>query len=168
MLAALDAAQAAGGDARGRQSAALVVVKAGSSGKPWQDRVFDLRVDDAEDPLKELRRLAALQRAYNHMNAGDLATERGDREGALREYGAAEKTASAASGVLPSRLNEIRYWHAVALTNMSRIEDALPIFRRVFAADKNWVLMTERLRRAGQLPDDPKVIARILAQAPTK
>ena len=168
MLAALDAGQAAGGDARGRQSAALIIVRPKSSGKPWQDRVFDLRVDDADYPLGELRRLVALQRAYNHMNAGDLATERGDREGALREYGAAEKIASATPGILPSRLNEMRYWHAVALTNMSRIEEALPLFRQVFAADRNWVLMTERLPKAGQLPDDPKLIARILAQAPTK
>jgi len=166
MLAALDAAQAVGGDARGRQSAALVVVKAKSTGKPWQDRIFDLRVDDADYPLKELRRLVALQRAYNHMNAGDLATEHGDREGALREYGAAEKIASTTPGILPSRLNEMRYWHAVALTNMDRLDDALPIFRQVFAADKNWVLMSERLARVDQLPGDPKVLARILAQAP--
>jgi uncharacterized Ntn-hydrolase superfamily protein len=168
MMAALDAAQAVGGDARGRQSAALIIVKAKSSGKPWQDRVFDLRVDDADYPLQELHRLVALQRAYNHMNAGDLATEHGDLEGALREYGAAERIASATPGILPSRLNEMRYWHAVALTNMNRIEDALPLFRQVFAADKNWVLMTERLPKVGQLPDDPKVIARILSQAPKK
>ena len=168
MMAALDAAQVVGGDARGRQSAALIIVKAKSSGKPWQDRVFDLRVDDADYPLRELRRLVALQRAYNHMNAGDLATEHGDREGALREYGAAEKIAAATPGILPSRLNEMRYWHAVALTNMNRVADALPIFRQVFAADPNWVLMTERMPKAGQLPDDPKVMAQILAQAPKK
>jgi uncharacterized Ntn-hydrolase superfamily protein len=168
MLAALDAAQGVGGDARGRQAAALIIVKAKSTGKPWQDRIFDLRVDDADYPLKELRRLVALQRAYNHMNAGDLATEHGDREGALREYGAAEKIASTTPGILPSRLNEMRYWHAVALTNMNRVEEALPIFGQVFAADKNWVLMTERLPKVGQLPDDPKVIGRILAQAPKR
>src|SRR5712692_3616588 len=91
MLAALDAAQRAGGDIRGRQSAALIVVKAKSSGKPWEDRVFDLRVDDAEYPLKELRRLVVLQRAYNHMNAGDLAVEHKDNDRALAEYSAAAK-----------------------------------------------------------------------------
>jgi len=168
MMAALDAGQAAGGDARGRQSAAIIIVKAKSSGKPWTDRLFDLRVDDAEYPLKEMRRLIALQRVYNHMNAGDLATENGDKQGALREYEAAEKIASTTPGVLPSRLNEVRYWRAVALVNMGRIEDALPIFRQVFAADKNWVLMTERLAKVGQLPDDRKTIDRILAQAAQK
>jgi uncharacterized Ntn-hydrolase superfamily protein len=80
MLAALDAAQAVGGDIRGRQSAALVVVSGKRTDHPW-DRVFDVRVDDAPEPLQELRRLVTLQRAYNHMNAGDLATEKGDKEG---------------------------------------------------------------------------------------
>ena len=91
MLAALDAAQAAGGDIRGRQSAALIVVTGKPTGQPWKDRIFDLRVDDSSEPLKELRRLVTLQRAYNHMNAGDLAVEKKDNEGALREYSAAEK-----------------------------------------------------------------------------
>src|SRR3954469_1694309 len=86
MLAALDAAQAAGGDARGRQSAAIIVVKAKPSGKPWEDKILDLRVEDNATPLVELRRLVGIARAYNHMNAGDLAVEHKDNEGALREY----------------------------------------------------------------------------------
>ena len=57
LMAALDAAEAAGGDIRGRQSAAMLIVKATGSGQPWQDRIVDLRVDDAPDPLGELRRL---------------------------------------------------------------------------------------------------------------
>ena len=56
LLAALDAAQAAGGDARGRQSAALLLVRAMSTGRSWQDRIFDVRVDDHDSPLEELRR----------------------------------------------------------------------------------------------------------------
>jgi len=153
MLAALDAAQAAGGDIRGRQSAAIVIVKAKSSGKPWEDRVFDLRVDDAAEPLKELRRLVTLQRAYNHMNAGDLAVEKADNTGALREYGAAEK-------LVPGNA-EMIYWHAVALVNMKRVDEALPLFRKVFAMDKNWITLTPRLAQVGLLPNDPALIARI-------
>ncbi|HEY5885736.1 MAG TPA: DUF1028 domain-containing protein, partial [Pyrinomonadaceae bacterium] len=91
MLAALDAAQAVGGDIRGKQSAALIVVTGKPTGQAWKDRTFDLRVDDSSQPLRELRRLVRLQRAYNHMNAGDLAVEKKDNEGALREYSAAEK-----------------------------------------------------------------------------
>jgi uncharacterized Ntn-hydrolase superfamily protein len=155
MLAALDAAQAAGGDIRGRQSAALIVVSGKPTGQAWKDRVFDLRVDDSTEPLKELRRLVTLQRAYNHMNAGDLAVEKKDNEGALREYGAAEQ-------LVPDNA-EMIYWHAVALVNMGRVEESLPLFKRVFAMDRNWIELTPRLPKSGLLPDDPKTIERIVA-----
>ncbi len=164
MLAALDAAQAAGGDIRGRQSAALIVVEGKRQGAPWEGRIFDLRVDDAAEPLQELRRLVELQRAYNHMNAGDLATEHHDNEGALREYSAAEQIAANTPGVLPSRLAEMIYWHAVALVNMNRVEEALPLFRKAFAIQKGWATLTPRLPKSGLLPDDPKLIGRITAQ----
>jgi uncharacterized Ntn-hydrolase superfamily protein len=154
MLAALDAAQEAGGDIRGRQSAALIVVTGKPTGRPWTDRIFDLRVDDSPEPLKELRRLVTLQRAYNHMNAGDLAVEKKDNEGALREYSAAEK-------LVPDNA-EMIYWHAVALVNMGRIDESLPLFRRVFAMDKNWATLTPRLPKSGLLPDDAKLIERIM------
>jgi uncharacterized Ntn-hydrolase superfamily protein len=154
MLAALDAAQAVGGDIRGRQSAAIVIVKGESTGKPWADRIFDLRVDDSPEPLKELRRLVLLQRAYNHMNAGDAAVEHKDNEGALREYSAAEQ-------LVPDSI-EMVYWHAVALVNMNRTDEALPLFRRIFAADPNWRTLTPRLVKSGILPDDKKLIDRIV------
>ena len=157
MLAALDAGQEAGGDIRGRQSAALVIVTGKPTGKPWADRVFDLRVDDSPEPLKELRRLVNLQRAYNHMNAGDLAVEKKDNEGALREYGAAEK-------LVPDNA-EMIYWHAVALVNMGRVDESLPLFRKVFSMDKNWAELTPRLSKVGLLPEDPKMIERILREA---
>jgi len=155
MLAALDAAQAAGGDIRGRQSAALIVVTGKPTGQAWKDRTFDLRVDDSPQPLQELRRLVTLQRAYNHMNAGDLAVEKKDNEGALREYSAAEK-------LVPDNA-EMIYWHAVALVNMGRVDESLPLFRKVFAMDRNWVTLTPRLPKSGLLPDDPKVIERIVS-----
>jgi uncharacterized Ntn-hydrolase superfamily protein len=155
MLAALDAAQAAGGDIRGRQSAALIVVTGKPTGQAWKDRTFDLRVDDSPEPLKELRRLVRLQRAYNHMNAGDLAVEKKDNEGALREYSAAER-------LVPDNA-EMIYWHAVALVNMGRVDDSLPLFRKVFAMDRNWITLTPRLPKSGLLPDDPKLIERIVS-----
>ncbi len=158
MLAALDAAQAAGGDIRGRQSAAIIVVTGKPTGQAWKDRTFDLRVDDSPEPLQELRRLVKLQRAYNHMNAGDLAVEKKDNEGALREYGAAEK-------LVPNNA-EMIYWHAVALVNMGRVDESLPLFRKVFAMDRNWVTLTPRLPKSGLLPDDPKIIDRIVSVGP--
>ncbi len=157
MLAALDAAQAAGGDIRGSQSAALVVVAGKSTGKPWNDRIFDLRVDDSQEPLKELRRLVQLQRAYNHMNAGDLAVEQGDNEEVLKQY-------SRAAELAPDNM-EMNFWHAVALVNMGRLEESLPLFRRVFEADANWATLTPRLVAPGLLPPDQDVIDRILAAA---
>jgi len=155
MLAALDAAQAVGGDIRGRQSAAIIVVTGKPTGLAWKDRIFDLRVDDSPQPLLELRRLVKLQRAYNHMNAGDLAVEKKDNEGALREYGAAEK-------LVPTSA-EMIYWHAVALVNMGRVDESLPLFRKVFAMDRNWITLTPRLPKSGLLPDDPRVIKRIVS-----
>jgi uncharacterized Ntn-hydrolase superfamily protein len=155
MLAALDAAQLAGGDIRGRQSAALVVVTGKPTGQAWKDRTFDVRVDDSPEPLKELRRLVRLQRAYNHMNAGDLAVEKKDNEGALREYSAAEK-------LVPNNA-EMIYWHAVALVNMGRVDESLPLFRKVFAMDRNWIKLTPRLPKSGLLPDDPALIKRIVS-----
>lgn len=154
MLAALDAAQSVGGDIRGRQSAALIVVTGKPTGKPWMDRIFDLRVDDSSEPLRELRRLVILQRAYNHMNAGDLAVEQKDNDRALIEY-------RAAAELVPDNA-EMVYWHAVALVNMGRIEESLPLFRRVFKKDRNWVTVTLRLSKVGQLPDDEAVIRRIV------
>ena len=155
MLAALDGAQAVGGDIRGSQSAALVVVSGKPTGQAWKDRVFDLRVDDHAKPLEELRRLVTLQRAYNHMNAGDLAVEKKDNAGALREYSAAE-------ALVPGNA-EMVFWHAVALVNMGRLDESLPLFKRVFAMDKNWATLTPRLPASGLLPNDPKIIERILS-----
>lgn len=163
MLAALDAAQSVGGDIRGKQSAALIVVSGTSTGKPWEDQIFNLRVDDHPEPLAELRRLVALQRAYNHMNAGDLATEHKDNEGALREYGAAEQIAATTAGIQQSRHAEMIYWHAVALVNMKRTDEALPLFAKAFQMQPGWRELTPRLRKAGLLPDDAALIARIVA-----
>ncbi len=154
MLAALDAAQAAGGDIRGKQSAALIVVSGKPTGRPWQDRVFDLRVDDHADPVAELRRLVNLQRAYNLMNDGDLAVEKKDHEAALKAYAAAEALA-------PDNA-EMTFWHAVALVNMKRVDESLPLFRKVFGLDANWKTLTPRLVGVGLLPDDKVALAKIL------
>jgi uncharacterized Ntn-hydrolase superfamily protein len=160
MMAALEAAQEVGGDIRGKQSAALIVVTGKPTGRAWSDRIFDLRIDDHPEPVKELRRLVTLQRAYNHMNAGDLAVEKGDNEGALREYGAASR-------LVPDNA-EMVYWTAVALVNMKRLEESLPLFKKVFAMDKNWATLTPRLAKVGLLPDDAKIIERIVQAANEK
>ena len=155
LLAALEGAESQGGDIRGRQSAAILVVKGVSSGRPWQDRLFDLRVEDHPSPVVELRRLVTLQRAYNLMNEGDLAVEKKDDAGALKAYSSAE-------ALVPDNA-EMAYWHAVALVNMGRVDEALPVFAKAFRLHPKWRDLTPRLPKAGLLPDDPKLIARIVA-----
>ncbi|WP_026933043.1 DUF1028 domain-containing protein [Christiangramia echinicola] len=143
VVEALKAAQEAGGDIRGKQSAALIVVGPERTDKSWEDKKIDLRVDDHENPIQELSRLLKVARAYEHMNKGDLAVEAGDMEKALKEYGTAEK-------MFPENL-EMKFWKAVALANSGRIEDAKPIFNIVFEADKNWKEMITRLPPSGIL-----------------
>ena len=160
LLAALDAAQSAGGDIRGKQSAAILIVKGVSSGRPWADRVMDLRVDDNPEPLQELRRLIRVQRAYEHMNNGDLAVERNDVDGALHEYSAAEK-------MFPDNL-EMKFWRAVALVNAGRVDQSLPVFREVFARDIHWATLIPRLPPSGTLTADESTLNKILSMAPKK
>lgn len=139
----LQAAQDAGGDIRGQQSAALIVVGAKKVKNLWEDKLIDLRVDDNPAPLKELSRLLTVARAYEFMNKGDLAMEAGEVEGALLQYGSAEK-------LFPENL-EMKYWKAVALANSKRLEEAIPIFKSIFEEDENWRTMTLRLPASGLL-----------------
>lgn len=154
MLIALEAAEEAGGDIRGKQSAALLVVRAKSTGKIWEDRLVDLRVDDHETPLHELRRLLNIHEAYKHMNDGDLAIEKNDMEKAMREYSTAMK-------MFPENL-EMKYWTAVAIANKGNIKEALPMFREIFLKDKNWKELTPRLLPNGLLKVTPDQLAEIL------
>jgi uncharacterized Ntn-hydrolase superfamily protein len=155
LLAALDAAQAEGGDIRGVQSAAILVVRGASTGRPWADKIFDLRVEDDSEPLKELRRLVGVQRAYNHMSAGDDCVATKDWACAEREYGTAE-------GMQPANA-EMAFWHAVALASNAKMDEARPLFRRAFAADPRWRELVRRLPSVEQLPNDPRLLDEILA-----
>ena len=155
LLAALEAAQKEKGDIRGRQSAAILIVAAKASGRPWEDRLVDLRVEDAPDPVAELKRLVRLHTAYQHMNSGDQAMEHGDAEAARREYGRAET-------LMPESL-EMVYWHAVALANAGSVEESIPLFARVFRRDRNWAALTPRLVPIRLLNVSEADLARILA-----
>jgi len=143
MLIALEAAENVGGDIRGKQSAALLVVRGKSTGKIWEDKLVDLRVDDSPEPLVELRRLLKVHRAYEHMNNGDLAIEKNDMEKAMLEYSAAMK-------MFPENL-EMKYWTAITLVNNGRLNEALPMLKDIFAKDKNWKELTPRLVPNGLL-----------------
>jgi uncharacterized Ntn-hydrolase superfamily protein len=155
MLDALDAAQAAGGDIRGMESAAILIVKGVSSGKPWADKVFDLRVDDHPQPLAELRRLVTLQRANNFANDGDRFIEKKDAAAAEKAYAAAE--------ALAPDFAEMSFWHAVAIANSGRVDDSLPVFARAYRGYPKFRELVPRLAKVGLLPPDEKVIAKIVA-----
>jgi uncharacterized Ntn-hydrolase superfamily protein len=156
MVAALVAGQAEGGDIRGQQSAALLVVKGETSGKVWQDRPIDLRVENHPRPVEELQRLLQVFRAYEYMNQGDAAIERGNVAQALAAY-------QTAQALCPDNL-EMKFWHAVGLTNLGQIEAALPIFREIFWQEANWAVVIQELLPIGLLKADPSNLARILAQ----
>jgi uncharacterized Ntn-hydrolase superfamily protein len=156
LVAALFAAQEAGGDVRGRQSAALLVVRAESTGKSWEDRLVDLRVEDHVEPVVELARLLRVQRAYDHMNRGDLALEEGDVEQALAEYGRAEE--------LYPQNPEPSFWHAVSLANLGQMDKALDLFAEVFAGGPNWRVLAERLVGVGLLTVSDDDLCRILSR----
>lgn len=160
LLAALEAAEAEGGDIRGRQSAALIIVRAESTGQPWLDRLVDLRIDDHPDPLAELGRLLKLHRAYASMNLGDEAAASGNFEEALSHY--------TRGAELAPHISELPFWKAVTLYMAGEKEAALPVFRQVFAEDARWLRLVPRLPTSGLLPDNPEDIERILAQAPAK
>lgn len=156
MLQALEAGQAAGGDIRGRQSAAILIVKAESSGKPWEDRVMDLRVEDSDHPIAELRRLVRLRRAYNLEDQGDNFIAAKQPAKALEAYEAAMK--------LAPDVVELQFWAAVSMYTNGRSDEALPLFHKVFAREARWVDLVPRLARVGMFPDDPAKIAEVQKQ----
>lgn len=155
LLAALEAGQAAGGDIRGMQSAAILIVSTSSTGQSWTDRRIDLRVEDHPAPIAELRRLVRLHDAYELMNAGDERLGEGNVEAALDAY-------QGAAALAPEIL-ELPFWQAVTLTELGRAEEALSIFKNIFAEQPAWRTLLLRLPAAGLLNTDPDTLTKIIA-----
>ena len=154
MLLALEAAQNEGGDIRGKQSVAILVVKGKSTGNSWEDKVVDLRVEDSEDPLKEMRRLLIIHTAYEFMNQGDLAVETGNNVLAKEHYMNAQK-------LNPENL-EMKYWYAVTLANNGELVEAKSIFKEIFNQNSHWKTLTPRLIKAKLLTVTNKQLEEIL------
>jgi uncharacterized Ntn-hydrolase superfamily protein len=154
ILLALEAAQQAGGDIRGMQAAAIIVVP-GKKMELWNNKSVDLRVDDSPKPLEELRRLYTVHLAYEHMNSGDLAVEKNNMPLAMSEYNAAMK-------LFPSNL-EMQYWTAITLANNKQVNKAIPMLQNIFTKDKNWKELTRRLPPVGLLTVSPDDLKKILA-----
>ena len=137
IIEALKAAETAKGDIRGKQSAAILIVKGESTGNSWEDTIMDLRVEDNEHPIRELERLIRIHKAYDFMNQGDLAMETGDSKKAETLY-------LNAQDLFPENL-EMKYWYAINLLNNKDIEKAKSILKSIFNQDDNWRLLTSRL-----------------------
>jgi uncharacterized Ntn-hydrolase superfamily protein len=147
LLAALDAAEAEGGDVRGRQSAALLVV--GPEGRPWR-RLFDLRVDDHRDPLVELRRLHRLRQAYDLSERGEelVAEDRHEEAAPLFEQAVA---------VAPES-DELLFWSGLAAAQGGDMARALEQVRAAAALNPGWLELLRRLE-ADIAPAAPAVRA---------
>jgi uncharacterized Ntn-hydrolase superfamily protein len=153
LLAALEAAEGEGGDIRGRQSAAIIVVTGTPSGRPWADRIFDLRVEDHPDPVAELRRLVRLQRADLKLNEGDEWVTRNDLDRAMAAYREATNIVpdSATNGEAP-------FWVGITLASADRIDEAIVYLARAYTQDERWAQLVGRLAAAELLPDDAELI----------
>jgi len=163
LLVTLEAGQAVGGDVRGQQSAAILIVKGKGGPAPWNDKVLDLRVEDNPHPIRELRRLVKLHRAY------ELASH-GDDMVAARKFDEATRAYGQASDMAPGN-EELLFWKAAGLYRAGKVEASLPIFRQVFKANPHWALVVPRLEDLDVLAegkaDFAKAVDRILAVAPT-
>jgi uncharacterized Ntn-hydrolase superfamily protein len=154
MLAAMEAAQKEGGDIRGKQSAAILIVKAKSTGNSWEDNIVDLRIEDNENPILELKRLLTIHTAYEFMNKGDLAVETGDNTLAKEHYMNAQK-------LNPDNL-EMKYWFAITLANNGELNEAKKILKEIFKQNSKWKELTPRLVKPKLLTISEKQLQEIL------
>jgi uncharacterized Ntn-hydrolase superfamily protein len=136
LLAALDAAEATGGDVRGRQSAALLVVPA--TGEPWRTR-FDVRVEDHQEPLAELHRLVGLARAYEMAEQADERLAEGAHAEAMSLYLAAAELAPQA--------DELTFWAGLGLA-ADDVDAGTELVRRAVLTKPAWLTLLDRLPAA--------------------
>ncbi len=154
LLVALEAGEAAGGDLRGRQSAALLVVPA--QGPAWQASV-SLRVEDHPEPLIELRRLLGLQRAYRLAGEADELVGEGRHDEAAGVYGQASQLA-------PDNL-ELRFWAGLGAAEAGDLSRAVSELQAVVAVDPSWRELLARLPRQ-VAPSAAAVLSRLPGKGP--
>lgn len=155
LIVSLEAARSAGGDLRGRRSAAVIVVNAEASGDPALDVLFNLRVEDHDQPLEELKRLITLKKAFHHNSRGDHHLRNGDVDAALREF-------SMAVAMAPTQ-EELVFWQALAMAVAGFQKEAEPLFLELFDASRNWRVLAERVARSRYLPEGSNALDKILA-----
>jgi uncharacterized Ntn-hydrolase superfamily protein len=157
LMEALHAAESEGGDIRGRESSAMLIVAAADSGRPWAyaDVVVDLRVEDHPEPLTELERLLKLQRAFSHAEEADRHQEAGDVDGFWEEFSAAECWA-------PDSV-ELQFWKGVSLAQQGHESEARAILGEVYRRGPHWAELLRRLPVVDAALADAQLIARLSA-----
>jgi len=153
LLTALEAAEAAGGDIRGRQSAALLVVSAERTDQPWQGRLIDVRVDDHPQPLAELGRLLQLRRAYQAFERFTTAAGEGRLGDALPALAEAQQ--------LAPQQDEFRLSGAIMMYMMGRRDEANGIWREIFGRKPQLAEFVQRMAAVGVIPADPDLLQAI-------
>jgi uncharacterized Ntn-hydrolase superfamily protein len=159
LVAALDAAESEGGDIRGKQSAAMLVVSGRPTGRSWEDRVIDIRVEDAPDPNKELRRLLRVKRAYMALGDGERAANADD------QATAAAKLQEALS--LAPEMEEIAFWGGLGMAQAGIVDQGCDLMMRAVKKDRRWIETIDRLVAAERVPAEVarEVQARLTAGA---
>jgi uncharacterized Ntn-hydrolase superfamily protein len=156
LMLALEAAEEAGGDIRGRQSAAMLIVSTEPTRKKWKGRLLDLRVEDNPRPLGELRRVLRISKAYEHANRGDDLVAEGRFDDAMKEYARAAKQAP--------QIEELRFWEGVTLLDKGKVREATQLLRSTFATRKQWREVLSSLPEYGLLHVSKDVLDKVLAR----
>ena len=146
MMAALEAAEKEGGDIRGKQSAAMLVVTGKPTGRPWEDRVIELRVEDAPDPLVELRRLLRIKRAYLALGDSERAADGGDQTAAAAGLQTALQ--------LAPEMVEISFWGGLGLAQAGQFDAGCDLMMTAVRKDRRWIETLHRLVASDRLTSE--------------
>jgi uncharacterized Ntn-hydrolase superfamily protein len=152
LLRALEAAEREGGDVRGRQSAAIMVVDGTLQPAAWRGRMLDMRIEDHPDPVPELRRIVTIQLAY------DLTDDEGD---AARAGMSADERYAEARRMAPDAY-ELAFWKGVELAVGGDVAAGRRELAIAFAADARWRTTLEHLASAGREGVTPELATELL------
>jgi uncharacterized Ntn-hydrolase superfamily protein len=154
LVGALEAGEEAGGDIRGRQSAAMVVVSADISPSYWLGKQIELRVEDHPEPVPELKRLLRYQRGYDWVSKGDDFVSSKKYTDALVAYQKALE--------LVPEVDELKYWVGISLLATDQKERGLSMVKELFARDRNWIQVTRGILQTKSPPIDPALVEELL------
>jgi uncharacterized Ntn-hydrolase superfamily protein len=156
LLRAMEAAEREGGDVRGRQSAALMVVDGTLYTAPWRGRIMDMRIEDHRDPVPELRRIVTMQLAYDLL----------DDEGEAAKAGMSAADRYARCREMAPDAYELVFWRGVELATGGDLEAARRELAIAFAADDTWRATLEHLAAGRREGVTPELAAALLADVP--